>query len=40
MADEVDPPLRTKEEALYYRMFRRRLPAVRPEKTISRFATA
>jgi asparagine synthase (glutamine-hydrolysing) len=39
LADEVDPPLRTKEEALYYRMFRKCLPAVRPEKTISRFAT-
>ncbi|HSP38864.1 MAG TPA: asparagine synthase (glutamine-hydrolyzing) [Frankiaceae bacterium] len=37
---EVEPPLRTKEEAAYYRMFRTCLPAVRPEKTISRFATA
>jgi asparagine synthase (glutamine-hydrolysing) len=38
--DEVDPPLRTREEAAYYTMFRRCLPAIRPEKTISRFATA
>jgi asparagine synthase (glutamine-hydrolysing) len=37
---EVEPPLRTKEEAAYYRMFRTCLPTVRPEKTISRFATA
>ena len=36
----MEPPLRTKEEAAYYRMFRTCLPAVRPEKTISRFATA
>jgi asparagine synthase (glutamine-hydrolysing) len=36
---EVDPPLRTKEEAAYYRMFRQCLPTVRPEKTLSRFAT-
>src|SRR4051794_27141427 len=36
---EVEPPLRTKEEAAYYRMFRRCLPAIRPEMTISRFAT-
>lgn len=40
MRDEVDPPLRTREEAAYYRMFRTSLPSVRPEKTISRFATA
>src|SRR3954468_5678622 len=37
---EVEPPLRTKEEAAYYRMFPTCLPNVRPEKTISRFATA
>ena len=40
LADEVEPPLRTKEEAAYYRMFRTVLPTIRPEKTISRFATA
>ncbi len=40
LVNEVTPPLRSKEEALYYRMFRTCLPAVRPEKTISRFATA
>lgn len=39
LKDEVDPPLRTREEAAYYRMFRDRLPFVRPERTISRFAT-
>jgi asparagine synthase (glutamine-hydrolysing) len=36
----VEPPLRTREEAAYYRIFRDHLPNVRPEKTISRFATA
>ena len=40
LATEIDPPLRTKEEAAYYRIFRTCLPTVRPEKTISRFATA
>ncbi|MDQ1632889.1 MAG: hypothetical protein QOG60_429 [Frankiaceae bacterium] len=39
LAGEVEPPLRNKEEAAYYRMFRVALPKVRPEKTISRFAT-
>jgi asparagine synthase (glutamine-hydrolysing) len=39
IAEDVTPPLRTKEEAAYYRMFRTWLPNVRPEKTISRFAT-
>src|SRR3954470_534214 len=29
LANEVEPPLRTKEEALYYRMFRTCLPSVR-----------
>jgi asparagine synthase (glutamine-hydrolysing) len=37
--NEVEPPLRTKEEAAYYGMFRACLPGIRPEKTISRFAT-
>jgi asparagine synthase (glutamine-hydrolysing) len=39
LADQVSPPLRTTEEAAYYRMFRDCLPTVQPEKTISRFAT-
>jgi asparagine synthase (glutamine-hydrolysing) len=36
----VDPPLRTKEELAYYRIFRAHLPAVRPDVAISRFARA
>ncbi|MGI9094597.1 MAG: asparagine synthase B [Thermoleophilaceae bacterium] len=35
-----DPPLRTREEAAYYRIFAEHLPGVRPERTVSRFATA
>ncbi|MDP8942906.1 MAG: asparagine synthase (glutamine-hydrolyzing) [Actinomycetota bacterium] len=38
--DAVEPPLRTKEELAYYRIFREHLKGVRPERTISRFATA
>ena len=37
---KVDPPLRTKEELAYYRIFSEHLDGVRPERTISRFATA
>ena len=37
--DAVDPPLRTREELAYYRIFREHLPAVSAE-TISRFARA
>jgi asparagine synthase (glutamine-hydrolysing) len=36
----VSPPLRTHEELAYFRIFREHLPAVRPELTLSRFATA
>jgi asparagine synthase (glutamine-hydrolysing) len=36
----VDPPLRTKEELAYYRIFRAHLPRVRAEVAISRFARA
>ncbi|MEA2468677.1 MAG: hypothetical protein QOJ57_2803, partial [Thermoleophilaceae bacterium] len=36
----VDPPLRTREELAYYRVFRRHLGGVRPELTLGRFATA
>jgi asparagine synthase (glutamine-hydrolysing) len=36
----VTPALRTKEELAYYRIFRAHLAGVRPERTISRFATA
>jgi len=37
---EVDPPLRTREELGYYRIFREHLVGVRPEVTLGRFATA
>jgi asparagine synthase (glutamine-hydrolysing) len=37
--DEVEPPLRDREELAYFRIFRATLPGIRPEKTISRFAT-
>ncbi len=36
----VDPPLRTREELAYYRIFAEHLGGVRPEQTIGRFATA
>lgn len=35
----VEPPLRSREEAAYYRIFAEHLPGVRPEKTISRFVS-
>ena len=38
--DLVTPPLRTREELAYYRIFRDHLAGVRPEATLSRFATA
>src|SRR5918997_2126871 len=38
--NEVDPPLRTREEVAYYRIFREYLANVRPEQTLGRFATA
>jgi asparagine synthase (glutamine-hydrolysing) len=38
--DIVEPPLRTKEELAYYRIFREHLPEVSAERTLSRFATA
>jgi asparagine synthase (glutamine-hydrolysing) len=37
---EVEPPLRTREEAAYYRIFAENLGEIRPKRTISRFATA
>ncbi|WP_084709653.1 asparagine synthase B [Rubrobacter aplysinae] len=40
LKDEVDPPLRTKEEAAYYRIFNDHLGDINPEDTIGRFATA
>jgi asparagine synthase (glutamine-hydrolysing) len=38
--DVVDPPLRTREELAYHRIFAEYLPGVRPERTLGRFATA
>ena len=38
--DAVTPPLRTKEELVYYRIFREHLQHVRAEVAISRFARA
>jgi asparagine synthase (glutamine-hydrolysing) len=38
--DALDPPLRTREELAYYRIFREHLPGVRVERTLGRFATA
>src|SRR3954449_2311757 len=35
----VDPPLRTREELAYYRVFKEHLSGVRPELTLGRFAT-
>jgi asparagine synthase (glutamine-hydrolysing) len=36
----IDPPLRTREELAYHRIFAEHLPGVRPERTLGRFATA
>jgi asparagine synthase (glutamine-hydrolysing) len=38
--DVLDPPLRTREELAYFRIFSEHLPGVRPEHTVGRFATA
>jgi asparagine synthase (glutamine-hydrolysing) len=38
--DAIDPPLRTREELAYHRIFAEHLPGVRPEHTLGRFATA
>jgi asparagine synthase (glutamine-hydrolysing) len=37
--DAIDPPLRTREELAYHRIFAEHLPGVRPERTLGRFAT-
>jgi asparagine synthase (glutamine-hydrolysing) len=39
-ADAVDPPIRTREELAYFRIWREHLNGVRPERTLGRFATA
>jgi asparagine synthase (glutamine-hydrolysing) len=36
----IDPPLRTREELAYHRIFAEHLPGVRPAATLGRFATA
>jgi len=36
----IEPPLRTREEFAYHRIFAEHLPGVRPELTLGRFATA
>ncbi|MGI9080709.1 MAG: asparagine synthase B [Thermoleophilaceae bacterium] len=36
----LDPPLRTREELAYFRIFSEHLPGVWPEQTVGRFATA
>ena len=36
----IEPPLRTREEFAYHRIFAEHLPGVRPERTLGRFATA
>jgi asparagine synthase (glutamine-hydrolysing) len=38
--DKVNPPLRTREEMAYYKIFAEHLRSVDPEDTIGRFATA
>ena len=38
--EAVVPPIRTGEELAYFRIFRKHLPGVRPERTVARFATA
>jgi asparagine synthase (glutamine-hydrolysing) len=37
--DVIDPPLRSREELAYFRIFSEHLPGVRPERTVGRFAT-
>ena len=39
-ADVVDPPLRTREELAYYRMFTDTLPGINVGRTIGRFVEA
>ncbi|MGH2901327.1 MAG: asparagine synthase-related protein, partial [Solirubrobacteraceae bacterium] len=36
----IEPPLRTREELAYHRIFAAHLPGVRPDRTLGRFATA
>ncbi len=39
-ADQLDPPIRTREELAYFRIWSEHLSGVRPEQTVGRFATA
>jgi asparagine synthase (glutamine-hydrolysing) len=38
--NELDPPLRTREELYYFRIWKEHLRGVRAERTVARFATA
>lgn len=38
--NQLDPPIRTKEELAYFRILREALPGLNPEETIGRFAEA
>ena len=38
--NKIEPPLRTREEMAYYKIFAEHLGGVDPEDTIGRFATA
>lgn len=38
--DQLEPPIRTKEELAYFRILREALPGLRPEVAIGRFATS
>ncbi|HLS25573.1 MAG TPA: asparagine synthase-related protein, partial [Beutenbergiaceae bacterium] len=39
-ADQLDPPLRTREELAYYRIFTEALPGIDVGRTVGRFAEA
>jgi asparagine synthase (glutamine-hydrolysing) len=39
-AAAVDPPIRTREELAYFRIWQQHLKGVRPERNVGRFATA
>ncbi|MFA5606024.1 MAG: asparagine synthase-related protein [Leucobacter sp.] len=39
-ANQIDPPLRTREELAYYRIFAEALPGIDPERNVGRFAEA
>jgi asparagine synthase (glutamine-hydrolysing) len=39
-AAALDPPIRTREELAYFRIWQAHLRGVRPERNVARFATA